>query len=70
MFADVISMFSVVFMLVLLFLKYLISATLMSFLCMFCLSFDVSQSAVVCDIKLRGLPLSTSQCRVNFPVWF
>ena len=68
-FADVISMFSVPFTYILLLLKHLNSPTFIAFLCMFFPSFDVSQVTVVCDIKLRGLPVFTSLCSVNFPVW-
>ena len=67
-FPDIIVIFNVLFILTFLLLNYL-NSTWVAFLCMFCPCFDVNQLAAVCDTKLCGLPVSTSQC-IFFPFGF
>ena len=68
-FPDDSCILSVLFILILLLLKHLNSPTLEA---MFCISFPslfIDEFAVVCETKLLGLPVSTSQCILHFTEW-
>ena len=68
-FPDDKSILRVLFILILLLLKHLNSATFVALFLMFFPSLFVNQFAVVCETKLLWLPVSTSRCILHFPEW-
>ena len=68
-FPDERCILSVLIILILLLLKHRNSPSLGVLFCIYFPSLFIRLFAVCCDMKLLGLPVSTSQCILHFPDW-